>query len=214
MFSHRRTPVHPDGASAGLTPQQSTTLGTVDRVARWVTEGLSPAVLVAAISIAVSWHSRSLLWGILTAVFASLIPISYILKGVRAGHYDDHHVRPRERRPRVILFAAASVAAGLALMLVFHAPRDLIALVVAMLAGLALTLTVTLYWKVSFHTAVAAGTITVLGFVFGPWLALTAPVVVAIAWSRVHLRDHTLAQTVAGAIVGALAAGVVFPLVR
>ncbi|HKT05752.1 MAG TPA: phosphoesterase PA-phosphatase [Rugosimonospora sp.] len=203
-----------DGNGAGVTDTTTPTTRVSRRVAHVVTEALSPAVLVAGISIAVAWHSRSLVWGVVTAVFASAIPLSYILRGVRRGHYDDHHVRTRERRPAVLLFAAASVVAGLVLMVVLHAPRDLVALVVAMLAGLALTLAVTHWWKVSFHTAVSAGTATTLALVFGPWLLLSWAAVAVVAWSRVRLGDHSVAQTVVGAALGALAAGVVFPLVR
>ena len=179
------------------------------RTAHLITEALSPAVLVAGISVVVAWYSgRSLAWGLIAATFASLIPLAYVLRGVRRRHYDDHHVRPRERRPAVLLFAAASVLAGLALMVLFHAPRELIALVVAMLAGLALTLIVTYWWtKVSFHTAVAAGTATVLTLVFGSWLLLSWLVVIAVAWSRVRLGDHTVAQTLIGAVLGTIAVG-------
>ncbi len=187
---------------------------TGHRVARVVTEALSPAVLVAGISIAVAWHNRSLAWGVVTAVFASAIPLSYILRGVRRGHYDDHHVRTRERRPAVLLFAAVSVVIGLVLMTVLHAPRELVALVVAMLAGLALTFTVTRWWKVSFHAAVSAGTATTLVLVFGIWLLLAWPIVAVVAWSRVRLGDHSIAQVVVGAVLGAVAAGAVFPFVR
>jgi membrane-associated phospholipid phosphatase len=115
----------------------------------------------------------------------------------------------------VILVAATSVIAGLALMLLLDAPRDLVALVVAMLGGLALTFAATRWWgKVSFHTAVAAGTATTLGLVFGPWLYTSWVLVATIAWSRVRLAEHTLAQSVLGAVLGAVAAGVIFPLFR
>jgi hypothetical protein len=185
------------------------------RLARTVTEALTPAVLVAGISLAVAWHSGSIGWGIVTAVFASGIPISYIIRGIRRGHYDDHHVSVRERRPAVMLFAAASVGVGLALMILFRAPRELVALVVAMLAGLALTLVVTKWWgMVSFHLAVASGTATTLVLVFGPWLHLAWLVVGLIVWARVRLKEHTVVQTLIGAGLGAIAAGVVFPLVR
>jgi hypothetical protein len=193
--------------SASSTPTQ--------RVAHVVTEALTPAILVAGITLAVAWHSRSIGWGIVAAIFASGIPISYIVRGIRQGHYKDHHVSVRERRPTVILFAAASVGVGLALMILLRAPRELVALVVAMLAGLALTLVVTKWWgKVSFHTAVASGTATILVLVFGPWLNLTWLMVGLIAWARVRLREHTTIQTLIGAALGAAAAGVIFPLVR
>lgn len=195
--------------STGASPSAST------RIARVVTEALSPAVLVAAITLAVAWHSKSLGWGIVAAVFASVIPITYIIRGVRRGQYQDHHVPTREHRPAVILVAAVSVIVGLTLMLLLDAPRDLVALVVAMLAGLALTFVTTKWWgKASLHTAVAAGTATTLGLVFGPWLHLSWLLVGVIGWSRVRLGQHTVAQVIVGAALGASAAGVVFPLVR
>ena len=182
------------------------------RVAHYITEGLSPLILVAAISVIVAWHSGSTGWGIVTAVFASGIPLSYIIRGIRQGKYHDHHINSRERRPAVILFSAASVLVGLLLMLFFDAPRQLVALVVAMLAGLALTLAVTYFWKVSFHSAVAAGAATIMVLVFGGWALAAWIVVAAIGWSRIYLRSHTLAQVIVGWGLGALAAGGVFPL--
>jgi hypothetical protein len=184
-------------------------------MARVVSEVLTPGVLVAGISLAVAWHSRSPGWGIVTAIFAAAIPIAYIVSGVRRGRYRDHHVPVREHRQAVILVAAASVVVGLTLMLLFNAPRELVALVVAMLGGLALTLAATKWWsKVSLHTAVAAGTAATLVLVFGPWLHLAWLLVGVIAWSRVRLREHTVIQVTVGVALGAAAAGVVFPLLR
>lgn len=185
------------------------------RFARVVTEVFTPAVLVAVVSVIIAWHTGSVGWGIVMAVFASGIPLAYIIRGIRRGRFTDRHVMVREHRPAVIVAAAVSVVVGLVVMVVFHAPRDLVALVVAMLAGLALTLAVTVWWgKVSLHTAVASGTATSLVLVFGPWLHLAWLVVGLIAWSRVRLKEHTVIQTIVGIVLGALAAGVVFPLAR
>lgn len=201
---------HPPGTQAHPRPSS-----VAQRLARIVTEALTPAVLVAGISVAVAWHGGSIGWGIVTAVFASGIPVGYIVRGIRAGRFTDHHVRVREHRPTVIIAAGVSVLAGLALMLLLDAPRDLVALTVAMLTGLVLTFAATTWWgKVSFHTAVAAGTATTLVLVFGPWLHLAWPIVGAVAWSRVTLKEHTIAQAVVGTVLGTLAAAVVFPLAR
>jgi membrane-associated phospholipid phosphatase len=200
-------------AEPGVTRPAPSPIGR--RVARVVTEALTPAVLVAGICVAVAWQSGSVGWGIVSAVFASGVPVAYIVRGIRTGRFTDHHVTVREHRPAVIVAAAASVVVGLAVMVLLDAPRDLVALVVAMLAGLVLTFAVTRWWgKVSIHTAVAAGTATTLVLVFGPWLLLAWPFVGVIAWSRVALHEHTVAQTVVGVVLGAVAAGVVFPLVR
>lgn len=88
------------------------------------------------------------------------------------------------------------------------------ALVVAMLAGLAVALAVTAFWKISVHTAVAGGTVSVLVLTYGSAVALTAPLVALIGWSRVELRDHTPMQVLVGGIVGASVAAMVFTLAR
>jgi membrane-associated phospholipid phosphatase len=82
-----------------------------------------------------------------------------------------------------------------------------------MLAGLVVTIAITRYWKISLHTAVAAGTVTILTIVFGPAFLATGVIAAATGWSRGHLRDHTPLQVTLGAILGALvAAAVLIPL--
>jgi membrane-associated phospholipid phosphatase len=100
------------------------------------------------------------------------------------------------------------------LLLTLDAPRELTALVVAMVAGLGVAVLITHWWKISIHTAVAAGTIVVLCLVFGPWLLVGSGLVALIAWSRVELHEHTVAQVLGGMPFGAIVAGVVFTLAR
>jgi membrane-associated phospholipid phosphatase len=61
--------------------------------------------------------------------------------------------------------------------------------------------TITLWWKISLHAAAAAGAATMAWALLGTGLPflLTVPL---IAWSRIRLRRHTLAQTVLGALLG------------
>lgn len=106
----------------------------------------------------------------------------------------------------------ASVAVALGLMGLLDAPRELFALVGAMVAGVAVALLISALWKISIHTSVTAGSVTILAIVFGPWSLVLGPLVVAVAWSRVHLHAHTLSQVIVGAAVGALVAYCAFGL--
>ncbi|MCG3039001.1 phosphatase PAP2 family protein [Streptomyces sp. S1A] len=191
---------------------------TTIRTARLITDALAPANLVVTILLVIGWHSTrdltGLAWGLLAALFCGGIPFAIIMLGVRRGSWTDKHVRIREQRAVPLLATMASVLTGIALMTVFEAPREVFALVVAMLAGLAMTILVTLWWKVSIHSAVAGGVVVVLVLAYGTWMAWLLLGVAVIGWSRVALRDHTPAQTVAGAILGGLAAAVVFDLLR
>ena len=67
-------------------------------------------------------------------------------------------------------------------------------------------------WKISLHTAFAAGSVTVLILLYGTTGAFSAVLVPPIAWSRIELKYHSLGQTVAGAVLSALIVIVVFHL--
>ena len=188
-------------------------------LARAVTEVLAPANLVIGVLVAVAWHSAPttasrLAWGAIAAGFAGVLPLAYLLRGVKQGRWEDHHVGEREKRPAVIVVILASVVVGTALLAVAGAPRELLALLGAMVGGLVVTLAITLVWKISVHAAVASGTVVVLALVFGPAAAVLALLVVLVGWSRVALGDHTVGQVVGGALAGGLVAWVVFSLLR
>jgi membrane-associated phospholipid phosphatase len=187
-------------------------------LARAVTELLAPANLAVAQLLLVGWHSSpgpaGLGWGLVAATFCGLLPYGIVIAGVRRRRWTDRHLRARQQRPLPFLAAITSLLAGLAMLLALNAPRQLVALVVAMLTGLAATLVVTLWWKLSLHTAAAGGTVAILALVFGPAFTLAVPAVALVAWARVRLGDHNPAQTLAGATLGGLVATTVFIALR
>ncbi len=196
------------------------TTNTPSRVAAIVTEVCSPAVVVVLLPLAVAWHAtghqfgRTVLWGLVVAVFSSVLPMAFIVRGARLGRWDGHHVRNRDGRTVPLLLCLASTVLGLAILLFGHAPPDVTALDVAMLATLFACAIVTRWWKISLHSAVAGGAVATLVLLYGPLLLLLTPFVVLIGWSRVAVGDHTVAQVIAGALIGPILGGPVFLLVR
>ncbi|MEV6302221.1 phosphoesterase PA-phosphatase [Actinoplanes sp. NPDC051861] len=192
-----------------------------DRLARLLTEVLSPAVLVATVLISVAWHAAdspltALVWGVIAAAAASFLPIAYILHGVRRGAWTDRHVGVRSQRTLPLLVCLGSTASGTLALYAAGAPRDLLALIACMAAALvvATPITLLLRWKISIHGLVAAGTAVTFTVVLGWWLVFTWALAAAVGWSRVRLGDHTAAQVLAGAVVGACATGLLFPALR
>lgn len=189
-------------------------------MARVVTEVCSPAVVVVLLPLAVAWHATghrigpTVLWGMVVAVFSSVLPFAFIVRGARQGRWEGHHVRNRDGRLVPLLLCLASTAAGLLILLLGHSPRDVLALDVAMLVTLIACTVITQWWKISLHSAVAGGASATLVLIYGPFALVTVPIVALVAWSRVVVRDHTAAQVVAGALVGPLLGGIVFVLVR
>lgn len=192
---------------------------TTTRVAAsLLTSIFAPAHLVIGLLLLVGSVShpspvRGLAWGILAALVVGVAPYAWVLYAVSRGRFTTRHIPERGQRLLPLAVAAGWAAAGVAILGIVGAPRQLVALVIAMLTGLAVTAAITTRWKISLHTAVAGGTATILTVVFGPVFLATAILVVGIGWSRIQLRDHTTAQAIAGGILGAaIAASVFIPL--
>ena len=189
------------------------------RLARIVTEVFAPAPVSLVVLVSVTLHSarspaEALRFGAIAVVFATLIPFAYLVQGVRRRQLTDIHVRRREQRTLPLLVGIGSAVVLFGLLLWLGAPRDLIALIGAMVLGLAVSLLVTLFWKISVHAGSVAGALAVLAVVFGPGLLLLAPLLGLVAWARVELGDHTVAQVTGGAAVGAGVVVLVFTLSR
>ena len=140
--------------------------------------------------------------------------MAYIVKGVKAGRWADHHIERREQRAIPLLVAIGSVATASALLIAVHAPRELIALVIAQLAGLIIVLVITRFWKISIHSATAGGLLGILLVLYGPWTLIGLTLLAVIAWSRIVLDAHTWAQVTVGAILGFAVATTLFQLLR
>jgi membrane-associated phospholipid phosphatase len=184
--------------------------------AEWVSYLLEPKNWIIATTLAVGWHAggaAGLGWGAVAALFAGVLPMAFISRGVRHGRWSDRYVGAKRPRLIVLAFIIASVAVGLALLAGFGAPRELTGYVGCMLASVALLAAITTVWKISIHCAVAAGSVTMLTLLFGLWLAPAYLLVALTAWSRVVLKDHTAAQVTAGSLLGVAAAVVTYAVI-
>jgi membrane-associated phospholipid phosphatase len=67
---------------------------------------------------------------------------------------------------------------------------------------LGIILWITVYWKISVHAAGAAAVATLVLTVLDTSKALSVMPVLLVAWSRLYLGRHTLAQVLAGGMLG------------
>jgi membrane-associated phospholipid phosphatase len=135
------------------------------------------------------------------AFLAILLPVFYLVWLVRGGKVTDLDVQLREQRirPMVVTVSCAGLAWGV--LLLGGAPLQMVVLAGALCVQMAIVFAITLYWKISVHCAAAAGAATVTWFLLGTLFPLLIGVPL-VAWSRVRLGRHTLAQTIAGTFLG------------
>jgi hypothetical protein len=188
---------------------------TRTKAARVLTDLVDPKNVIFALCLLIgsNYGWSGIGWAAVAIIFCAVIPIAFIVLTGEKKTFADRHVPERARRYKAVIPAiVTSVLTCLALMVVGNAPTPILSMVGAMLATLAALWPITKFTKISFHTAVLTGALAMLGLLYGPWWILSAVLIPLVAWSRNHLNDHTVPQTIAGAIVGAVVAGPVFLL--
>src|SRR5690349_13915071 len=111
------------------------------RLARLITEVLAPQILVALLPLVVAWHAaetwaEAVTTGLIAASSTSLLPMAYILYQVRRRRLSDKHVvvHPQRREPMLVILASSIVGTGV--LFLIGAPRELLALMAALVAAL------------------------------------------------------------------------------
>lgn len=189
------------------------------RLADAVALAADPALVVTAVLLLVSLQTASSMltglgWALLAAGFCVVLPYAALLVMLSARVVTDRHLLVREQRRWPLAVAAVSVGTGFLLLFSLGAPKDVAALVAAMVVGLLVMSVFTHWYKASFHAGVVAGSAGVLALVFGPLtLVGTLPVVALVGWARVRSGRHSIGQVITGGLVGAASALLVYPLV-
>ena len=151
-------------------------------------------------------------------VMLSVVPALYLIWMVRSSRSASLNLENRHHRTTALTIA---IAAALMLMsmayFVLSTGRDLVvAILIAYVLGTLLLILINQNWRISLHTASAAGFLSVvfylrgtvaaagLSFELSPWMFGVAAIaiVAAVGWARLHLRAHSRGQVVAGAAVG------------
>ena len=161
-----------------------------------------PLVATVFFVFLIFWYSadlsEGLKWATYIAPFLIFLPLLFFAITYKLGWVDDLDLTNRKDRPLYLVVFIFSLIAALVLLFFLHAPLKFI---VYTLSGLLMTIAttiITLYWKISFHTAVTTSVVTAItilgGLRFSP-LFILVPI---IAWARVTLKKHTFWQVVGG----------------
>ncbi|WP_409484535.1 hypothetical protein [Arsenicicoccus dermatophilus] len=185
---------------------------TADRVAAVCHPGwcVSATLLLVSVRSGRPWW-QGLLWAALAVAVCVALPLLWLRAQVRAGAVLDHQLVVREQRGGPLLAAAAFVVGGLTLLWLLGAPAPVVALVLAILAGLTAMSVVSRWHKASFHVGALAGMTCVLAQTLGrPALLVLVPALGLCAWARVRAGRHTTLQVLVGLVVGAVATGLAY----
>lgn len=185
---------------------RSTLLAFRARLAWGISLVFSPFfVLIATTVVVVEKYAvtsrEAVLWLTVLGMFVTVLPVLWIGILFRFSKVSDWHLSSKEERLLPLGFTLVSMSVGTVILYWIDAERHIVWAGVAYIANSVVFSAITPIWKISFHSSVATGCITVLVVLVNSqcgWLFLLVPL---IAWARVYRKRHTPLQTVVGAVL-------------
>jgi hypothetical protein len=154
--------------------------------------------------------SQFLPWVVTFLSFAVIIPGMYLLWLIETKKVTDIHLADRQDRKWPFLIGGISAFMGAAILICLGAARPVIVIGVTYAINAMVVAIITLFWKISIHTALFSALATIAVVVFGStfwWLYL---ILLPLGWSRIHRHRHTVLQATAGALLAFVLTAAVF----
>ncbi len=145
---------------------------------------------------------RILAWGIVGSLFAAILPILYVGWLKKHGKVSHFHIPLRSERNAPYLLSLGLLVLTYFFLWLLKAPTLLMAATLASIGNTLFIFIVNMFWKMSAHMMGAAAPLVAFSFLFGKWVLPFYLLLVAIGWSRVQLKAHTVSQVVAGGLAG------------
>jgi len=170
---------------------------------------LNPFLLAILIVVMLALKSTptilsALRWSLALTVISILPVMLVVIYLVRKGKLRGIFSSTRQQRTELYLLAGVFTIIDYITMILIKAPQMLIAGLVAAFFGLMLFMCINFRWKISLHTAFITGLVTLSVILYG-WIAAIASVlVILVGWARTELKEHTLTQSITGALLAAL----------
>ena len=186
-----------------------------DKVAELTSIIVNPFIVHIIMILIISFKStdstaEGVRW-LLISIAISTVPIFIIvLCLVRYNKVDSFFIKVRSQRDKVYILSSVLMGIACAVLFFLRAPVMLVALFIAIfIAGLVFAC-VNRWWKISIHVASISAAVTALVILYGPVAAWTILLVPLVAWARVEMEHHSLAQVLAGGLLSSLILLLVF----
>jgi len=138
-----------------------------------------------------------------SSLFGSIIPSGLFIYLLKKGTVSDMFASVRQTRMKPLAGTLVSILVGIIILALYGAPGSLISLMACLFINTSVMMLITRVWKISFHAAGVACTVTFLvqqlGIGMAPFFLLIFPV----GWARLKLGQHDLKEIASGAFLGA-----------
>ena len=187
------------------------------RIANLTSNILNPFLVSLVLILLLSFKSTSsaldaVKWSLISIAVSILPVFGVIIYLVRSQKLENAFINVRKQRTKIYLLASVCAGVGCIILPYLEAPPTLIATFVAGLSAVVVFMCINFLWKISLHTALITASVAILIILYGSIAAITVVLIPLIAWARIELKHHSLAQVATGALLAALIVVVVFYL--
>lgn len=177
-----------------------------EKLAKTISFVFTPAIagtFILLYSIYVFSPTREIFYKSFAAVFffSIVLPVVFTLYLVRKKKIANFHIK--ERKERAIPFAFALVSSAFSLLAIKYIganPELTRMFLILYLMGLGYAAITLLKFKISGHTFVSTSAMVVLTAFSDLRFIYLLPLIALIGWARVSLKEHTVGETIGGAI--------------
>jgi hypothetical protein len=178
----------------------------LDRSALYISAISSPYIVITCcalgiITIQAATIGQFLVWASTFIILGLLLPIGFILYGVKSGRYTDMHLMVREQRSEPFIIALVSTLLVMGGFYMENAPRSLLIMTALMFVNGFIFWFITQFWKISIHAASLTGAIMLVALLIHPYFFVLLLSVPLVMWARIRRQRHTAWQTVLAVIV-------------
>ena len=156
--------------------------------------------------------NQGLRWMVTVSPFLIFIPLLFFAISYKLKWISDIDLSHREERPTFLAVFVVSLAVASAILYFLNVPEKFFVYAFSGFIMTAVASLITLYWKISFHTAVATSVVTAIVILGGEEFWPLYFLIPLIGWARVVLAKHTVKQVIGGALVAFFVTVLVFYL--
>ncbi|MBE0511739.1 hypothetical protein IBX38_01675 [Candidatus Bathyarchaeota archaeon] len=169
-------------------------------VAEWISMLLNAPLVASYAFIILAFAKRSSpFFGLISVVFATIIPLGFTYYLLKRGKISDYYASNRETRLLPFAGATLSYLLGTVTLFVTRAPFIMTALMFCYFSNTLTMMLINFRWKISIHASGITGPTTAVVYELGPNMVPLFLLLVPVAWARLKLKAHSLQQVLAGA---------------
>jgi len=155
----------------------------------------------------------ALKWALFSNIFLFSV-VAFVMAGTFLGIFSDFDVSKKEQRPILFFFSGLVTFFYLASLFILNGPKILFVAIFAIFLGILVLGFANQWLKVSIHTATVSAFSISLAILYGGWFIFSLFLIPIMAWSRIKIKKHTLAEATIGGFLGAVITIIVYAVAK